>query len=121
MLSPGLRSPAFSLGFAALAAFALLAGCTADIHTGAASGGSSAAAGGSGFQQPPESQGLGTVAIQNAQDKAIARLTNAQFIQSAIALMGDAAVVGADQLLPEQDRHGAFRNTGAAQDQPFDL
>ena len=119
MLSPRLRLSAFFVG---VAAFSPIAGCTADERgSGATGGGSSAQAGGPGREQPPESQGLGTIAIQNAQNKAISRLTNAQFIQSASALLGEAAVVGAEQLLPEQDRHGAFRNTGFAQDQPFDL
>ena len=120
MLSPRLRRPAF---FAVLAALLPLAGCTTDGKTVAPAGSVPGAPSGGSAGAPAvvDSQGLGTVAIQNAQDKAISRLTNAQFIQSASALLGDAAVVGADQLLPEQDRHGAFRNTGFAQDQPFDL
>jgi hypothetical protein len=70
---------------------------------------------------PATDGGLGTVDIQNPPAKAISRLTNAQFIHSAAALVGDAAVAGVDTLLPEQTIQGAFRNAGYAQQLPFDL
>jgi hypothetical protein len=119
MSSPRLRPLPFLVG---LASILTVAACTGDIgRTGMGGPPGTGNTGGGGPTPPPESRGIGTVAIENTQDKAISRLTNAQFIQSAAALVGDAAVVGADQLLPYQDRHGAFRNTGFAQDQPFDL
>src|SRR5260370_21271913 len=65
--------------------------------------------------------GLGTVDIQNPPAKAISRLTNAQFIRSAAALVGDSAVAGGDTLLPEQTIQSAFRNARYAQHLPFDL
>ena len=45
----------------------------------------------------------------------------AQFVRSAALLFSDAAVVGVAALLPVQDRHGVFRNTGFAQGQAYDL
>ncbi|HEX3695506.1 MAG TPA: DUF1592 domain-containing protein [Polyangia bacterium] len=108
----------------ALAPLLLLVACTGEVGPGPGStGGGAGTSGnnGSGGGGPASNGGIGTVAIENAPDKAISRLTNAQFIQSAAVLVGDAAVMGADALLPEQDRHGAFTNTGYAQDQPFDL
>jgi hypothetical protein len=76
--------------------------------------------GGAGGVTRVPGEEIGTVDIDNARDKAISRLTNAQFIQSAAALFGDAAVVGAEQLLKVEDGHGAFRNAGYAQLQPVD-
>jgi hypothetical protein len=65
---------------------------------------------------------LGTVAIENTRDKAIARLTSSQFLHSAAALLGDSAVVGIDSMLPEQDiQDGLFRNTGFAQEQLYSV
>jgi hypothetical protein len=111
----------------------LLVNCTANVgagHTGgtgsaaAGSGGAGNAAGAAGSSPtvtPGANGGLGTVDIVNSPAKAISRLTNAQFIHSAAALLGDAAVVGADALLPEQATLGGFRNSGFAQGLPLDL
>jgi hypothetical protein len=72
--------------------------------------------------RPGSGDAFGTVAITNTIDKAVARLTNSQFIHSAAALVGDAAVVGADALLPEQDiQDGFFRNTGFVQEQLYSI
>ncbi|MES1209193.1 MAG: DUF1588 domain-containing protein [Pseudomonadota bacterium] len=63
---------------------------------------------------------LGTVAIQNPADKAIARLTNAQFLHSAAALVGDTTTAGVSALLPLQDiQDGLFQNTGFSQEELY--
>ena len=109
----------------------LLVNCSANVggHTAgsgsAAAGSGSAGNGGvtgSGPTITPGMNGvLGTADIVNPPAKAISRLTNAQIIHSAAALLGNAAVVGAEALLPEQQLQGGFRNSGFAQELPLDL
>lgn len=93
--------------------------------TGSGAGAASGAAGAAGGVVPPPAGGtdaLGTVAIANTRDKAVSRLTNSQFLHSAAALLGDAAVIGIDALLPEPDiQDGFFRNTGFAQEQLYSV
>lgn len=97
---------------------------TATSGSGAAPGTGAASAAGAGVIPPPPggNDALGTVAIANTRDKAVSRLTSTQFIHSAAALVGDAAVVGIDALLPEQDlQDGLFKNTGFAQEQLYSV
>ena len=85
------------------------AGGTAGVPSGSATGGG----GGDGHT-------LGTVPISNPADKAIARLTNSQFLHSAAALVGDAPTNGVGALLPLQDiQDGLFQNTGFAQEELY--
>src|SRR5260370_1272730 len=96
------------------------------MDTGAAAGSGGAGNGaGAGTSAPTVTRGvngaLGTADIVNTPAKAISRLTHAQIIHSAAALLGNAAVVGAEALLPEQATLGGFKNSGFAQTLPLDL
>ncbi|MES1205591.1 MAG: DUF1592 domain-containing protein [Pseudomonadota bacterium] len=134
----------------AAAAIVLAAGCTATVGTGGSGGGSgSGAAPGSGgpngpggtsgtgapsgadgsvpdsgaLSPPsPQTETIGTVGISTSPNKAIARLTNSQFVHSAAVLVGGPAVAGIESMLPEQDiQEGLYRNTGFAQQQQFSV
>jgi hypothetical protein len=101
----------------------LLFNCVGNVGSGNGTGGAGGGAGNGGGASgtPGANGGLGTVAIVNTPHKAISRLTNAQILHSAAALLGNTAVVGADALLPEQQLQGGFRNSGFAQELPLDL
>ena len=102
----------------------MLFNCVGNVGSGnttGGAGGGSASNGGGASVTPGANGGLGTVAIVNMPRKAISRLTNAQILHSAAALLGNAGVVGADALLPEQQLQGGFRNSGFGQELPLDL
>ena len=106
----------------ALFLLAVTAACTGGIG-GGPTGGRPNGSGGAGPSAGPgggDGHTLGTVPIQNVADKAIARLTNAQFVSSATALVGPAATQGIAALLPLQDiQDGLFQNTGFAQEELY--
>ncbi len=110
---PGLAS------LVALGSWLLLSvSCTGSIDSG----------NGAGKETPPGSgvmpgmNGvLGTADIPNQPAKALSRLTNAQILHSAAALLGSAAVVGADALVPELATEGGFQNSGFTQELPLDV
>lgn len=135
------RRPVRAIVVGLVACFALLPACTGKIGhggsgagagapssgggggTGSPPGGSGGSAGGSAVPPgggggssglPANSSGFGTVPISETGAKAISRLTFTQFLNSAAALMGDAAVAGADQLLTlREDWTGpAYSNAG---------
>jgi Protein of unknown function (DUF1592)/Protein of unknown function (DUF1588)/Protein of unknown function (DUF1595) len=105
-------APAILLVAAATACTGIIGGNAGAGSSNGPSAGSSAGGG--------DGHTLGTVPIQNVTDKAIARLTNAQFVHSAAALVGDAATSGVSALLPPQDiQDGLFQNTGFAQEELY--
>lgn len=69
----------------------------------------------------PAAEGLRTVPIRNAPNKVLSRLTGEQFLNAAGALLGEAALVGVAELIPEQVPNGGFSNSGFAQAQPYDV
>jgi len=74
--------------------------------------------------QPPDPvavQGLGTTPIFNEPFKVLSRLTNAQFINSASALLGEGVAAGVRELLIDNAPNGGFGNSGFAQSQTYDL
>jgi hypothetical protein len=94
--------------------------CSGEIGTSSGAPMPGPGSGGSGGPSHVPGEEIGTVDIANARDKVISRLTNAQFIHSAAALFGEAAVVGAEQLMKAEEGHGSFRNAGYAQLQVLD-
>jgi len=120
---PGLKprrllANAVRLGFLLLSSNCV--GNVGSMNAGGAGNGAAGAASGASVT-PGVNGGLGTVEIVNAPAKAISRLTNAQFVHSAAALLGDAAVVGVDSLLPELFTLGGFKNSGFAQELPLNV
>ena len=120
--------------FSTLASFTLIAatssaffGCQSDPSQ-APAGTQSSAAGGGGAQPTPGPGELGTAAIVETNEKAMSRLTASQFLRSAAALVGDAAVIGANEKLtlreawtgPAYSNSGFNQATGKHDVQDFD-
>jgi hypothetical protein len=104
-----------------------LLGCQSDVPSSPSM--PTAAAAGSGGTTPTASADeLGTTAIVETNAKGISRLTAAQFLRSAAALVGDAAVVGAEEKLtlreawtgPAYSNAGFNQATGKHDIQDFD-
>ena len=108
---------------AALAGWLLLSvGCTGSIDSGNGAGNGTPSGSGSGTGIMQGQNGvLGTADIPNTPAKALSRLTNAQILYSAAALLGSASVVGADALMPELALEGGFQNSGYLQELPLDV
>lgn len=66
-------------------------------------------------------EGLSVVPIHNDPKRVISRLTRSQFLNSAAALLGEAALTGVAELLPEPVPNGGFGNSGFAQGQTYDV
>jgi Protein of unknown function (DUF1592)/Protein of unknown function (DUF1588)/Protein of unknown function (DUF1595) len=112
---PGLAS------LAALGSWLLLSvSCTGSIDSGNGTGNGTGKPPSSGVM-PGMNGVLGTADIPNTPAKALSRLTNAQILHSAAALLGSAAVVGADALMPELALEGGFQNAGFLQELPLDV
>lgn len=120
---------------ATIARFVLAAGWTSSILLGCQNevptspSGATAAAGSGGATTPAASaDGIGTAPIVETNAKGISRLTAAQFLRSAAALVGDAAIVGADEKLtlreawtgPAYSNAGFNQATGKHDIQDFD-
>lgn len=118
----------------ALIFFTLTLACQSEQANGipASSGGASASAGtggsGGGGASNAGTSEIATVPIEETNAKAVSRLTAAQFLRSAAALLGDDAIVGAEEKLtlreawtgPAYSNAGFNQATGKHDIQDFD-